>query len=126
MRRKMNRSSHSRRLWSINIIAGVSSQGNFYFSINKGKTNSWSFLLFMTKLVQHLNAKNQMWRSSTVIMMDNAPYHRSAFVRQKLEDLKVPIMFLGPYHFRLAPIELFFSYIKQMDLNPLNTIITSQ
>ena len=39
----------------------------------------------------------------------------------KYSELKVPIMFLGPYQFKLAPVELMFSYIKNRDLNPLNT-----
>ncbi len=31
--------------------------------------------------------------------------------------LKLPIMFLGPYHFELAPVELFFSFLKGQNLN---------
>jgi hypothetical protein len=46
-------------------------------------------------------------------------------VKAKLEELKVPIMYLGPYHFAMAPAELFFSYIKGKDLNPLHTRVTS-
>jgi len=32
--------------------------------------------------------------------------------------LKVPVMFLGPYQFDMAPVEMFFSFIKGRDLNP--------
>ena len=54
-------------------------------------------------------------------MVDNAPYHRSRVMMTKYSALKVPIMFLGPYHFKLAPVELVFAFIKNRDLNPLNT-----
>jgi hypothetical protein len=81
----------------INIIAGVSSAGGLYFTINKGKTNSWSFLLYMVKLVKHLDGKDPDWRKKSIVMIDNASYHRGHFIRSKLEGLKVPIMYMGPY-----------------------------
>jgi transposase len=59
-------------------------------------------------------------------MLDNAAYHRSKFMRDKLATLKVPLMFMGPYQFKMAPIELFFSYIKSKDLNPLKSNLTSK
>ena len=40
---------------------------------------------------------------------------------KKYRHLKLPLMFLGPYQFKLAPIELMFSHIKNRDLNPLRT-----
>jgi hypothetical protein len=58
-----------------------------------------------------------------MIMIDNAPYHRGISVQDQLQKLKVPVMYLGPYQFSMAPIELFFSFIKSKDLNPLNSNI---
>jgi hypothetical protein len=109
----------------INIIAAIGSDGSLYYTVNRGKTNSWSFMLFMIKLVEHLNAVDSGWRSKTVIMMDNAQYHRGNLVRGKLMALKVPFMYLGPYHFNISPIELFFSFIKGKNLNPLNSKLIS-
>ena len=40
--------SHLERLARINIIAAVSSWGDFYFTINSGKSNSQTVLLFLT------------------------------------------------------------------------------
>ena len=37
------------------------------------------------------------------------------------ELVEIFFLFLGHYQFRLAPVELMFSYIKNRDLNPLNT-----
>jgi len=54
-------------------------------------------------------------------MMDNAPYHRSVLVREHMKSLRLPVLFLGPYHFRMAPVEMVFNFIKNHDLNPLGT-----
>jgi transposase len=109
------------RLRALSMMAAVSSEGKFLFTINSGKNNGQTFILFLIKLSEHLDAADGKWRAKTVIMVDNAPYHRSKMVMEKYEQLKIPIMFMGPYQFKLAPVELMFCYIKNRDLNPLNT-----
>ena len=85
------------RLRSLSIIAAVSSEGKFMFTINSGKNNINTFMLFLVKLSNYLDGSKPKWRQNTIIMIDNAPYHRSKFMMSKYELLKVPIMFLGPY-----------------------------
>jgi hypothetical protein len=85
------------RLRALSIIAAVSSDGKFMFTINSGKNNSNTFMLFLIKLSNYLDSINGKWRSNTIIMVDNAPYHRSKLMMEKYQLLKVPLMFLGPY-----------------------------
>jgi len=85
------------RLRSLSLIAAVSSEGKFMFTVNSGKNNSNTFMLFLIKLSNYLDSVNPKWRQNTVIMVDNAPYHRSKLMMEKYELLKVPLMFLGPY-----------------------------
>ena len=47
-------------------------------------------------------------------------------MKMKFDKLKLPIMIMGPYQFKMAPIELFFSYIKGLDLNPLKSKLISK
>ena len=54
-------------------------------------------MLFLIKLSNYLDTVNGKWRHNTIIMVDNAPYHRSKLMMEKYELLKVPLMFLGPY-----------------------------
>ncbi len=61
----------------MNVIAAVTNIGEVRMTINKGRTNSQSFLLFMTKLCESLDAENKGWRDNTLMMLDNASYHRS-------------------------------------------------
>ena len=85
------------RLRSLSIIAAVSSNGDFMYTINSGKNNSSTFMLFLIKLSNYLDSIRPNWRSNTILMVDNAPYHRSKLIMSKYEQLKVPILFLGPY-----------------------------
>jgi transposase len=73
-----------------------------------------------------LDEEDLDWRHKSIVIIDNAGYHKSKFVRDKISQMKIPLMFLGPYQFRLAPIEIFFSQIKRNDLNPYNATLTSR
>ena len=68
------------------------------------------------KLVQHLDSKDPDWRMNTVLMLDNVIFHRGHIAMAVYHALKVPILFLGPYHFRMSLAELAFNYIKSHDL----------
>ena len=118
--------THSKRLTKFNIIAGVSNRSEVFYTINYGRTNSISFGHFIWKLVDHLNGEDHRWRENTVLMFDNAMYHRSLYVQERLRLYKVPTLYLGPYHFKLAPVEMFFNFIKNRDLNPLKTKVTTK
>jgi hypothetical protein len=78
------------------------------------------------KVILRLSFQNDKWRENTVFMLDNASYHRSNKNLERYQKLNIPIMFLGPYHFKMAPAELMLSYIKHRNLNPLNSNITSK
>ena len=92
-----NMVTNMQRLRSLSIIAAVSSDGKFMFTINSGKNNSATFMLFLIKLSNYLDSTNINWRQNTIIMVDNAPYHRSKYMMEKYPLLKIPLMFLGPY-----------------------------
>ena len=49
--------------------------------------------------------------------MDNAPYHVSNETMEILKAYKVPIMFLGPHSYNVAPQELMFAAIKSTHMN---------
>jgi hypothetical protein len=85
------------RLASFNIIAAVGSQGLVSFTVNIGRTNSDTFCLFLSKLVEHLDSKDRVWRGNTLILIDNAAYHRSHRTCEFLAQLEIPVLFLGPY-----------------------------
>ena len=72
----------------------------------------------MRKLVLKLDQENAEWRSNTVILLDNAPYHASESTIELMEGLNIPILFTGPHSYDAAPIELLFAAFKSRDINP--------
>ena len=105
------------RLSQISLIAAISSKGRFFYSVNSGINNSQTIYHFILKLVTILTSQNSNWRANTIILLDNSQTHRSHMMIQRLEKLKLPIFFLSPYHFLLASVERFVSYVKVFNLN---------
>mgnify|MGYP000046199486 CR=1 FL=1 len=52
------------------------------------------------------------------MLLDNAPYHKGCIFSESVKKMNLPLAFLGPYQFKMAPVELVFAYIKKFDLNP--------
>ena len=111
----------SQRLEGVNIIAAMCSTGEIWYTANCGKTNSETFCFFLLKLCGHLDSLDIHWRKNTVIMLDNAAYHRGVETQKVMDQLRLPVLYLGPYHFRMAPVEMLFNYVKCRDLNPLRS-----
>ena len=72
----------------------------------------------MKHLAGTLDKGRPNWRDNTIILLDNASYHKSTATQEVLEALDMPIMYSGPYSFNIAACELFFSRLKQDVLNP--------
>jgi photosystem II stability/assembly factor-like uncharacterized protein len=69
---RQNMVTQNYRLSNINLIAAVSNRGEFFFTVNQGKTNSYTLGHFLIKLVEHMNSIDRDWRKETIIMLDNA------------------------------------------------------
>lgn len=50
------------RLNLINIIAGISSYGERFYTVNQGKTNGCTFNYFLKKLIEYLELIDKDWR----------------------------------------------------------------
>lgn len=111
--------SETQRISRVSIIAACFSTGSCCFTVNYGYTTSMTFTLFLIRLSDYLNATDPGWRRNTVLLIDNAPYHRRKEMQQRWKEMKLPIMFLGPYSYSMAPVEKVFRQIKARDLNPL-------
>jgi hypothetical protein len=101
------------------MIAAITSQGFTFFSINQGKSTSLTFSLFLTGLCKALDSRVINWRSTSTLLLDNASIHRARDTLQTYDELGLPVMFLAPYSFKMAPVEKLFSFVKNRDLNPL-------
>ena len=74
--------------------------------------------VYLTHLFDTLDQERPGWRRDTVIMLDNAPYHRAGAVLSLFQEKKVPVLFTGLYSYDASPVELFFAAFKAADINP--------
>ena len=74
--------------------------------------------VFFVQLVKKLDEENKQWRKDTVILLDNAKYHRSKEILTLLKELHIPVLFTGPHSYAAVPIELWFAAFKADEINP--------
>ena len=75
--KQKNQETRNRRLSNVNVSFGISNYGEFFYTVNYGKTNSETFFIFLMKLIQKLSVDNIYWSQNTILLLDNASYHRS-------------------------------------------------
>ena len=102
----------------ISMICGLDTRGKVYLSLVRANSNSQMIKVFFTHLIKVLESKEPGWRHTHVILMDNAPYHRSKDTLEFLEVMKIPCIFTGPHSYDASPIELLFAHFKAVDINP--------
>ena len=100
------------------MLLAFNNHGHAYYAISDTNTTSETFSLFMLYLAETLDSEEPGWRKTSIILLDNASYHKSAYTLALLEKLELPTMYSGPYSFDIAPCELFFSRLKEGLLNP--------
>lgn len=74
----------------------------------RGAYNSISFINFLENKLANFFRTNP----NKILIMDNARFHHSNDVIQKMNFLGINHMFLPPYSPQLNPIEEFFSMLK--------------
>ena len=89
------------------VIAGISRQrGMEIFSIFPKSVNIKKFLVFMEDL------RRQRWADDIAIFLDQLSVHRSLIVRDRADELGIPIVFNASYSPDFMPIENVFSQVK--------------
>jgi transposase len=102
----------------ISMIAGVDTRGQVYLCLVQANNNSKVMEIYFRYLVKKLDKERPRWRHDTILLMDNAPYHKSSATMKVLEGLDIPICFTGPHSYDAAPCELLFAAFKANDINP--------
>ena len=97
---------------------GLDSLGNVYLSLLQSNNNAKTMEIFFQALVTQLDKEYEDWRSTHIILLDNAAYYSSETTMKMLDRLKIPVCFTGPYSYDAAPIELWFASFKSKDINP--------
>ena len=102
----------------ISFIAAIDNRGASYISLGTANTDSGVMVAFFSSLAKQLDAEEANWRDNTVILLDNAAYHKSLETRAAIKKLGIKTIYSGPYSYISAPIEKYFGLLKRGDLNP--------
>ena len=102
---------------NITLIAALDSKGKVYASFLQANSDNVTFQLYLKELIKILDAEDKNWRRTTAFVWDGAGYHKAKEVLNLLKEQQVPVMMLGPYMYRGAPVELLFAALKKTKLN---------
>ena len=100
------------------MILAFDNFGEVYFALTQVNTTAIIIKMFLSHLCSRLDVDRPNWRQDSVMLLDGAAYHTCSEVRVHLHQLKVPVMYTAPYSYAACPVELFFAYLKNEDLNP--------
>ena len=95
-----------RKFKRTNVVAAKCGEKIVAPMIYDGTTDSELFELWFEKMLLKAVPKY------SVLIMDNATFHRKARLRELAEKAKCEILFLPPYSPDLNPIENFWAYLK--------------
>ena len=98
---------------SLNIISAISSTGASYSAIKTGSTNAAIFICYLKKLLNSVKKLEGIPSTRILLILDNAPSHQAKEVLRYLEEDQIQYNFLPQYSPELAPMEKFFSQMKQ-------------
>ena len=59
------------------MFVGLDTDGEVFLSLLQSNSNNRVMEIFLRQLVLKLDKEDAEWRSNTVILVDNAPYHTS-------------------------------------------------
>lgn len=102
----------------VSFLSAIDNRGAAYISLGTANTDSAVMVAFLFELAKQLDREDPFWRDNSVVLLDNASYHRSIETRVAIKKLGMPTIYSGPYSYISAPIELYFGLLKRGDLNP--------
>ena len=102
----------------ISLIAALDTEGRIWCALTQANTDTDVMTTFLRVLVRQLDMETPGWQENSTILLDNAKWHTSPVMKQRLANMGLPIMFSAPYSYSTAPIELVFAALKLGDLNP--------
>ena len=102
----------------ISLLAALDTDGKLWCALTQANTDADVMTLFLRYLARQLDREQPGWQDTTTILVDNAAWHTSPEMKQRLAKMQLPIIYTGPYSYSAAPVELVFAALKLGDLNP--------
>ena len=97
---------------STSMLTAFWSDGEYIWVILNDTVNSTRFSDFLWIVRYFLDLMDLNTPDKTIILLDNAAYHRSYETKEKLKELNLNTIFLPPYSPVFAQVEQYFKQIK--------------
>ena len=98
-------------LWS--LIAAITSTGCVVVAKSDKLVTSKHFIGFLEKLLEFIRVREGVDIQRCLIILDNASVHRAKMTQQYMKTNGLNVAFIPQYSPELAPIEHYFSKLKQ-------------
>ena len=108
---------------SLNLLTAITSSCSSYSAVLKGKTDSKMYVNFLEKLLNEIEEKEMITRDRLMIIMDNVPIHQAKLVLNYLDNKKINCIFLPKYTPELAPVEIYFGWLKRQVKANVNDLL---
>ena len=97
---------------SIKLITAIISNGTYLVRLSHSNTISEVFEEFLWDLNKYIASKKYLdyWRLS--VILDNATYHKTKKIADKLSEMRVNVWYLPPYTPQFQSVETFFGIVK--------------
>ena len=97
---------------SINTISAVTTNGLWINMFKYAKTTKEIVIIFIKYVLEYLRLNMQLNPSEIGIVLDNWAPHRAKLVKRYWKEVGIKMYYLPQYSPEFAPIELYFSKIK--------------
>ena len=100
------------------MLVALDTDGRIWAALTQASTDADVMTMFLQYLTRRLDADTPGWQENSTILLDNATWHTSAVMKERLVKMRLPVIFSGPYSYAAAPAERVFAALKFGDLNP--------
>ena len=97
---------------SINLILTILSNGAWFCLLTNQTMGSEGFLSYMQSFKEWMSDNDYFGYKKLIVTMDNCAIHRSKRSLAEIGNMFNEIMYIPVYSPQLAPVEMWFSFIK--------------
>ena len=96
------------------LITAITSTGGVFAAKSNESVNSNLFVNFMRELATFIRKSEKQNKNNCLIILDNCSVHRSQITTKYMQSENINIAFIPQYCLEMAPIEHYFSKLKQI------------
>ena len=102
---------------SLSMMSTISIAGLSYNFIKEGIIKAHDFVEYINKIIEIMKSSWDIKNEEIGLILYNCAVHSAKETLKYMKEAKINVYFIPPYCLELAPIEKYFSILKQRVLN---------